>query len=54
MYYTYSGYKGNVKEINLAKLMAKDPARALMLAVKGMLAKNKLREPRLKRLKIVK
>jgi ribosomal protein L13 len=34
MYYTYSGYKGNVKEMTLEVLLKKDPAKALNLAVK--------------------
>jgi len=35
-------------------MMQKTPEKVLVLAVKGMLAKNKLRDQRLKRLKIVK
>lgn len=54
VYYTYSGYKGNLKTKTLAILLQKDPVKALMLAVKGMLSRNKLRDKRLKRLKIVK
>lgn len=54
LYYTYSGFKGNVKKMTLEVMMQKNPEKVLMLAVKGMLAKNKLRDSRLKRLKIVK
>ena len=50
-YFTYSGYKGNVKSIRLGELMAKDPSKVLWYAVKGMLPKNKLRKKRLARLK---
>ncbi|HKL44365.1 MAG TPA: 50S ribosomal protein L13 [Candidatus Absconditabacterales bacterium] len=52
-YYSYSGYKGNVKSINLASLIKKDPSKALWFAVRGMLPKNKLRDGRMKRLKLV-
>lgn len=50
-YYTYSGYKGNLKTTALKDMMRKDPSKVLRLAVKGMLAKNKLRAKRLMRLK---
>ncbi len=52
-YYSYSGYKGNVKSITLADLIQKDPAKALWFAVRWMLPKNKLRDARMKRLKLV-
>lgn len=52
-YFSYSGYKGNVKSITLAELIEKDPTKALWFAVRGMLPKNKLRDPRMKRLKLV-
>ena len=42
MYYRYTGYIGNLKSINLGKLMDKHPERALQYAVKGMLPKNPL------------
>ncbi|MBQ7074925.1 50S ribosomal protein L13 [bacterium] len=54
VYYTYSGYKGNVKSITLAELLLKNPSKALWYAVRGMLPKNKLRDFRMKRLKLVK
>jgi large subunit ribosomal protein L13 len=41
-YYRHSGYPGGLKEITYEKLVAKHPARAMMLAVKGMLPHNKL------------
>jgi large subunit ribosomal protein L13 len=37
----------------LAELIEKDPSKALWFAVRGMLPKNKLRDPRMKRLKLV-
>jgi len=52
MYYRHSGYKGNLKSICLADLMKKDPEKVLFFAVRGMLAKNKLRSHRMKRLKL--
>ncbi|PID34572.1 MAG: 50S ribosomal protein L13 [candidate division SR1 bacterium] len=52
VYYSYSGYKGNVKDITLKELLQKKPEKALWFAVRGMLPKNKLRAPRMKRLKL--
>ena len=54
VYYTYSGYKGNLKSITLGELLKKNPGKALWYAVRGMLPKNKLRDARIKRLKLVK
>jgi large subunit ribosomal protein L13 len=54
LYYSYSGYKGNVKSITLGELLKKNPSKALRYAVRGMLPKNKLRDPRIKRLKLIK
>ncbi|GHW02564.1 hypothetical protein AGMMS50249_3500 [candidate division SR1 bacterium] len=54
VYYSYSGYKGNVKSITLGELLKKNPSKALRFAVRGMLAKNKLRDARMKRLKMEK
>ncbi|MFA7717149.1 MAG: 50S ribosomal protein L13 [Candidatus Absconditabacterales bacterium] len=52
-YYNYSGYKGNLKTINLGNLLKKNPVRAINAAVRGMLTKNKLRDKRMKRMKVV-
>ena len=54
VYYSYSGYKGNLKSITLGELLKKNPGKALWYAVRGMLPKNKLRDPRIKRLKLIK
>jgi len=54
MYYTHSGYKWNIKSINLLDLLKKDPEKVLFLAVRWMLTKNKLRSHRMKRLKLTK
>ncbi len=52
IYYSHSGYAGNLKEITLKQLMAKDPRQVIYRAVRGMLPKNRLRKKRLNRLKI--
>jgi large subunit ribosomal protein L13 len=52
MYYRHSGYPGGLREDTLQNVMDKDPARAIFEAVRGMLPVNKLRDPRLARLKI--
>lgn len=53
LYYNYSWYKGNLKTTTYANVLKKDPERILKEAVRGMLAKNKLRDKRMKRLKLV-
>lgn len=42
MYYRHTGYIGNLKSINLGKLLDQHPERVLQTAVKGMLPKNPL------------
>ncbi len=42
MYYRHTGYIGNLKSINLGKLLDTHPERVLENAVKGMLPKNPL------------
>jgi len=42
MYHRYTGYIGNLKSINLGKLLDTHPERAIEYAVKGMLPKNPL------------
>lgn len=53
LYYSYSWYKGNLKSISFADLLKKNPQRILNEAVRGMLSKNKLRDKRMKRLKLI-
>jgi large subunit ribosomal protein L13 len=53
IYYNYSGFKGNLKEFTFTDLMKKDPTRILKDAVRGMISKNKLRDLRMKRLKLI-
>lgn len=52
VYYRHSGYPGSTKAATLAEKQAKDPAFAITHAVRGMLPVNKLRDERLKRLKV--
>ena len=42
MYHRYTGYIGNLKSINLGKLLDTHPERVIENAVKGMLPKNPL------------
>ncbi len=51
-YRTHSGYAGGLKETRYDRLMATRPEFAMMLAVKGMLAKNLTQKHQLRRLKI--
>lgn len=52
VYYHYSGYPGGLKAVTLKEKLAKDPKWVIRHAVLGMLSKNKLRNQRIKRLKI--
>jgi len=51
-YYRHSGFPGGIKEATLADKMAKDSTEVIIKAVRGMLPVNKLRDDRLKRLKV--
>jgi len=42
IYYHHTGYIGNLKSINLGKLLEEHPERVLQKAVKGMLPRNPL------------
>ena len=42
IYYRHTGYIGNLKSINLGKLLDTHPERVIQNAVKGMLPKNPL------------
>jgi len=50
----HSGYIGGLKEVQYKTLMQKNSPKALIQAVKGMLAKNKLGKKQLTRLKVFK
>ena len=52
MYYRHTGYVGNLKEKNLAKLMEDAPEQALILAVKGMLPKGPLGRDMMRKLRV--
>jgi len=52
MYHHHTGYIGNLKSINLEKLLAKAPDRVIQSAVKGMLPKNSLGRAMIKKLRI--
>ncbi len=53
-YRTHSGWVGGLKETQYKRLMAERPEFAMQLAVKGMLAKNKLSRSAMTRLYIYK
>jgi len=52
LYQHHSMHPGGFKEINFNDLMAKNPQEIILHAIQGMLPKNKLRDPRINRLKI--
>jgi large subunit ribosomal protein L13 len=52
MYYRHTGYVGNLKSMNLEKLLQKTPDRAITLAVKGMLPRNPLGRAMLRKLRV--
>ena len=54
MYYRQTGYIGNLKSINFAKLQAKKPESIIEKAVKGMMPKNKLGSAMIKKLHVYK
>ncbi len=51
-YFTHSGYLGGLKEKTFEEIFEKEPGKVIKQAVYGMLPKNKLRDKRIKRLKI--
>lgn len=51
--YSYSGYKGNLKQVTRDIMMKKNPVKLLTAVVRGMISKNKLRDKRIKRMKLV-
>lgn len=52
IYYHHSNYPGGLKSASFSEKMAKDPTFAITSAIRGMLPPNKLRDERLKRLKV--
>jgi large subunit ribosomal protein L13 len=51
-YYRHSGYPGGLTETTLQEVMDSRPERAIEMAVRGMLPKTRLLDPRMKRLKV--
>lgn len=52
MYYSHSGYIGNLKSQSMKELFAKNPSEIVLRSIKGMLPKNKLQDQWLKNLEI--
>ena len=54
VYYHHSGWVGGLKETKYSRLMAENPEKAMMLAVKGMLPDNTIGREALTRVRIYK
>ena len=52
LYRNHSGYPGGLKELTYFQVMERFPARIIQSAVSGMLPSNRLRQQRLKRLRV--
>ena len=52
VYRHHTGRPGGFREIPFKQMFSNNPNEVVIHAVKGMLPKNKLRDPRLKRLKV--
>ena len=52
MYYRHTGYIGNLKSINLEKLLDKAPDRVITHAVKGMMPRGPLGRAMLRKLRV--
>jgi large subunit ribosomal protein L13 len=52
IYRHHTGFPDGFREYDLKHLLDQDPRQVIQLSVSGMLPKNKLRDPRLKRLKV--
>jgi len=53
IYYWHTGFPGGIKQRTFAEMIEKNPGKVIELAVKNMLPKNRLRDQRLARLKII-
>lgn len=51
-YYHHTGFPGGIKSASLGEVRAKNPAKIIELAVKGMIPHNKLAADRMKRLRV--
>lgn len=54
IYYRHSGYPGGIKKITAEHLLKRSPEKVIMLAVRGMLPKNRLGRTQLKKLRVFK
>ena len=52
VYRRHSGYIGGMKEVSAKDMMANNPEKAMMLAIKGMLPHTKLGAAQLKKLRV--
>ena len=52
MYRHHSGYIGGMKEVSAKAMMANNPEKAMMLAIKGMIPHTKLGAAQLKKLRV--
>ena len=52
LYHHHTGYPGGIKSITLGKLLQEKPEKAIEMAVKGMMPKNKLSRSMLGKLKV--
>lgn len=52
VYQKHSGYPGGFKEVSFEKMITEQPARVIELAVRRMLPDNRLRDKRMRRLKV--
>ncbi len=52
LYYHHTGYPGGIKSVSFNQLMQKSPERAIEMAVRGMMPKNKLSSAMLGKLKV--
>jgi len=52
VYYRHSGYPGGLKSITLRDQLQKHPTRAIQIAVRGMLPKNRLGRQMIKKLRV--
>jgi len=54
VYQKHSNYPGGFKEVAVSKLLTERPDRVIELAVSRMLPKNRLQDPRMRRLTVIK
>ena len=53
IYYWHTGFPGGLKQSTFAEMIEKSPEKVIIRAVKNMLPKNRLRNNRMARLKVV-